>query len=205
MATTEDLTVYGRLILQELMVPMWSMDGEGWVEGKVNLLTPRLAKYYTDHSERHFMPSIGVALGLAQEGRQIIGRWGLSRIPDQEYALTASVVTHKAQRKVREALLTRGPELQEGDLLDLKDFLGSDPEGHCLMQSDVARELVRRAGPACVDLEEEHTPTEIAEEVPVDQAAEEVLEQMVAAAPTDQPQTEFWISRTARTQFRRLH
>eukprot|EP00971_Amphidinium_carterae_P050390 992641-Amphidinium_carterae.2 len=38
----------------------------------------------------------------------------------------------------------------------------------------------------------------------VEPAADQ-LEHMTAAAPTDQPQTDFWISRTARTRFRRLH
>eukprot|EP00971_Amphidinium_carterae_P342517 6481849-Amphidinium_carterae.1 len=77
MASTEEVTAYGRLILQELRVPRWGADGEGWVEAQEALLSPRMVKYYTDHSERHFMPSIGITLGLSQEERQIIGRWGL--------------------------------------------------------------------------------------------------------------------------------
>eukprot|EP00971_Amphidinium_carterae_P085635 1694502-Amphidinium_carterae.1 len=83
MASTEEVTAYGRMVLQELKVPRWGLEGEGWIEDQGNLLTPRMVRYYTDHSERHFMPSIGIALGLAQEERQLIGRWGLSSIPDQ--------------------------------------------------------------------------------------------------------------------------
>eukprot|EP00971_Amphidinium_carterae_P228330 4528924-Amphidinium_carterae.1 len=96
------------------------------------------------------MPSMRMALQVPQEQRQIIGRWSLSKIPDQEYQLAAShwrrsclahiemerlnltrlvmttePLTENWCRYLHPDTLTLSPPLRQMNVLDLTECQGS--------------------------------------------------------------------------------
>eukprot|EP00971_Amphidinium_carterae_P199935 3968166-Amphidinium_carterae.1 len=56
MATPDNVASYGRLILQELLVPV--KTSVAWEEGPTTLLPPTTVGFWTEHSERHWLPSM---------------------------------------------------------------------------------------------------------------------------------------------------
>ena len=98
MASGEQVATYGRLVLQELAVPALH-EGVCREEGRV-LLAGRLPGHWTEHSERHFLPSYGAQVGISDPERDLVSRWNLGKLQSRDYVLSAGTVSRKVQEKV---------------------------------------------------------------------------------------------------------
>ena len=103
MASGEQVASYGRMVLQELAVPELC---EGvWQELGQVLIPGGLPGHWTEHSERHFLPSFGAQAEVSDAERDLAGRWGLGKIQSRDYVLTAGAVSRKVQEKVATAIM----------------------------------------------------------------------------------------------------
>eukprot|EP00971_Amphidinium_carterae_P305936 6079622-Amphidinium_carterae.1 len=97
MATPDNVASYGRLILQELLVPV--KTSVAWEEGPTPLLPPTTVGFWTEHSERHWLPSMSTQTDVPDAHRDIGGRWNLNKLQSREYVLTSATITRGMQYK----------------------------------------------------------------------------------------------------------
>ena len=125
MALYCDGAAMGRAVLQELRVPEWSKE-KGWLETEQALVPPEGAMLFTEHSERHWLPSLAAACGVDKSRRDYLGRWGIGR-GSNDYVLTARQVVLSIQEEVTRWLCNGDPGLDESELLrDLRTSTQGD-------------------------------------------------------------------------------
>ena len=169
--------------------------------------------FWSEHSERHVLPSIAAAQQIPKDDRDYLGRWGINAKQSGEYILTARHVITGMQATILGAIsgsiLCRYDEeellraywewLEKRDpFLDAHDFvkrlgMGSegDPEDCCLNQP---WPLIPGLAPEIVLVDDE------AGSVPV----EEMLNVATDERREPRPGEDFWVS-ISRSGFRRLH
>ena len=107
-ASSHDLATLGRLVLEQLMMPVSCADAEGhigWNEGPVRLVPCPLVGGWTGHSERCTLPSIYAAMGVPKSERDPLGRWSPSGSDD--YVRTYRALVSSLAQKFR-AMLAGG-------------------------------------------------------------------------------------------------
>jgi hypothetical protein len=115
----------GRSLLRELRVPVLGTPGH-WSESDLQLLPSPGEKFWTEHSERHFLVSVAACLSLQKDHKDFLGRWGLNREQSNAYVLTGKLIVHDAQKLVCERL-SMGCRYCEQDLLDsYEEFMFSE-------------------------------------------------------------------------------
>jgi hypothetical protein len=66
-----------RMVLSELPRPMRVGLGQ-WKESTMQMLPSPVPLFFSLHGPRHFVPSIGAALGVPKDDRDVAGRWGIA-------------------------------------------------------------------------------------------------------------------------------
>jgi len=80
MASYAAAAALGKRLLLELPLPArGARVGDCWVEDLAGgrLLPSPGHLYFTEHSERHWLPSVTGALGVTKDKRDMLGRWAV--------------------------------------------------------------------------------------------------------------------------------
>ena len=88
-----------RRVLSELPRPKRIGLGT-WTESCQQMLPPPVPLFFSLHGPRHFVPSVGAALGIHKDERDMAGRWGIAAKQSGEYVLTARNVVLKVQATI---------------------------------------------------------------------------------------------------------
>ena len=106
-----------RMTIQRLGTP--KLEDGAWRVNKQMLLAPeQMARFWTGHSARHFMPVITAAIGCPKADRDFLGRWAIGRVGSNAYMLTSRQIVERLQQAVVKSLLDGAPEYIEEELLD---------------------------------------------------------------------------------------
>jgi hypothetical protein len=109
-ARYQDRALYGRALLVDL-APTLSVGApvkflEAW---------PRAAGYWTEHSERNFLPTVAAALGFDKNKRDYIGRWKPGAQSD-DYVRSTRQILDKLQSEVARRLRAEPHFIDELDI-----------------------------------------------------------------------------------------
>ena len=123
-----DASAWGRQLLADLSLPVRGLPPRGpWEEHfELSLFTTReAALHFTEHSERHFVPSIGAAILIEKGRRDYMGRWGVdSSHQSNDYVVSARKIITGVQQEICEALSNDTKKYDEEDIYqELKDYL----------------------------------------------------------------------------------
>eukprot|EP00971_Amphidinium_carterae_P260919 5176157-Amphidinium_carterae.1 len=80
MASAERVANCNKLALSELKPPHLCADSSGWSEGDLLLLSEPVLILWTEHSERHWLPSMSAQISATDAERDIAGRWNLGKM-----------------------------------------------------------------------------------------------------------------------------
>ena len=206
----EMCSAWNRRMLGELHSPV-RIVGREWGFSDSLLLAPGgVSALWTEHSDRHFLPSASSQAGVPKPERDYLGRWGIMNQESDAYNLSARFIVASIQKKTVLYLFRGVPGLDETDLMEsLSEFatkLGHDSveilRAHKVMFGEPTlggRNLHQDL------LEPRVPPTDL---VVPDACAIVGLSPKVAnepdaiPAPKDSP---FWVSISRKSQFRRLH
>jgi hypothetical protein len=98
MMVYSDMVAMSRHLSAELAKPIWKNDH--WETGGEQLLKSPGHLSHTEHSERHFLVSVGAAIGIPKDDRDMCGRWGIMQAQSHDYMHTAREVTLRVQETV---------------------------------------------------------------------------------------------------------
>jgi hypothetical protein len=110
MARYQDRALYGRALLVDL-APTLSVG----IPIKFLAAWPRAAGYWTEHSERNFLPTVAAALGFDKNQRDYIGRWKPGAQSD-DYVRSARQILDKLQGEVARRLRAEPNFIDEQDI-----------------------------------------------------------------------------------------
>jgi hypothetical protein len=110
MARYQDRALYGRALLVDL-APAPSAG----TPIKFLAAWPRAAGYWTEHSERNFLPTVAAALGFDKNQRDYIGRWKPGAQSD-DYVRSARQILDKLQGEVARRLRAEPNFIDEQDI-----------------------------------------------------------------------------------------
>jgi hypothetical protein len=110
MARYQDRALYGRALLVDL-APSLSTGGPD----RFLAAWPRAAGYWTEHSERNFLPTVAAALGFDKNQRDYIGRWKPGAQSD-DYVRSARQILDRMQGEVARRLRARPNFIDEQDI-----------------------------------------------------------------------------------------
>lgn len=117
-AEYNDAASMGRQMLRELRRPI---GGHGsWEElDEVRLLHELGPLFWTEHSDRHFLPTVMACLGYSKPDRDYMGRWGVdSAKQSDDYMVAARKFVTSRQSEVCSQLSGVVAEYDEFDVLD---------------------------------------------------------------------------------------
>eukprot|EP00435_Cladocopium_sp_Y103_P052744 s1843_g16.t1 len=78
----------------------------GWESMPHLLLLPDgLESFFSGHSPRNFLTSVGAAIGFSRDERAYLGRWSMGMVSSEEYVRTARQVVFKIQKAVNRSLV----------------------------------------------------------------------------------------------------
>ena len=199
-----------RMVLGTLKTVSVESDGR-WTEGTELLIPSPGPLFWTEHSERHVLPSIAAAQEIDKTSRDYLGRWGINSKQSGEYVLTARHVITGVQSKVLEAISGVSPcKYDEDDLfrsywswLELRDP-GLDPHDYVLRlgidKVDIEKCCLHQPWPMSADGSSVPVNVEVIEPVP----PEENLNREVEKDRLPRPEEIYWVS-ISRSGFKRLH
>ena len=133
-ASSGDLAILGRKVLEETKVPVWGSDGsDTWSEGPMPLVPGPLLNGWSGHSERCTLPSLFAAMGIAKQDRDPLGRWSPSGSDD--YVRTYRALVQSLAKRLR-TMLGEGNVFKDADeeeaIEDVKVYAarscGEEPE-----------------------------------------------------------------------------
>ena len=75
-----------------------------WTETAQALLPGCLPLYWTEHSERNFVPSVAAAEEIPKDDRDVAGRWGISSKQSGEYVRTARAIVLRVQESILKSI-----------------------------------------------------------------------------------------------------
>jgi hypothetical protein len=85
-----------------------------WVEKDVPLITGELVNYWSEHSERHFLPQALASFQVEKSLRDKVGRWGVNQShQSDDYVLSQRKQIHALQRQVAQELSYRTQQYDE--------------------------------------------------------------------------------------------
>jgi hypothetical protein len=210
----------GRSLLLELKSPIWNNAEEVWQESDVVfLLTSPCHLFWTEHSERHVLPSWSAALGVDKSKRDDLGRWGIDRRQSQDYVATARLAVTSVQREVLQAVSEGCREIDEDDLMsELGEFLRKRGATDAFVKDAVENLTTPRLQGGWFGLGQAYplqpvthegmedlvlTVAEGAELPIMLPVSEDCSEPSLEKAPEEE--AEFWITLGKAGQFRKLH
>ena len=224
MADYSAAAALGRRLLSELRVPEKQPTGY-WMSGDRRLIVEHGEKFFTEHSERHFLVSVLAVLNVDSGKRDVVGRWGLNAESSDTYVLTGKHVVQEAQRLVCEKI-SSGSRYDEWELVDSyeshlalhlsKEEARDARERMTLLHSTGGGGQFGLGLPWPVDpyalafLDEPIPKEDYVEGLPelqpddgvveLDQEGPEVVQAQVPLKPPP-----FWVSIASRSKFQRLH
>jgi hypothetical protein len=74
-ASYEALRAFTLAVQDDLMIPHWSMEADGWVETDRFLLAPGISLLWSAHSPRGMLPSLAADSGMQKEDRDHLAGW----------------------------------------------------------------------------------------------------------------------------------
>lgn len=215
MADYSVMSSMSRAVLGDLVVPERQADGS-WEEKQPHmLLLPYPGTlFFTEHSERHEIPTITAANGKAKPDRDSLGRWGIGDGSDS-YLMTMKHVVLRLQRETCLELSEGPSNYEEEELFEgYRMFLQKRMPGQNL-QPWLAHMVILGADntlgqpwPLAVPANEMEVAAQAA-----DQVSDATVESRALLGPSmlnddDRPmpcmRDPFWMSCTA-SGFRRLH
>ena len=104
-------------------------------EPSVPLLLPGGARFWTEHGERNWLPSLGAVLGFSREDMNRVGRWASDT--SETYAWTTRAIVDSSQRAVACSLADPGqrhsflksPSRPLSRHVEVKDLIGGGGAG----------------------------------------------------------------------------
>ena len=114
MASYADAAGYSRALLGDLPDVVARSTGTGFEEVSRKLFSPAGVAFWTEHSDRKFLPTHAAAFGVEKSRRDFCGRWR----PDasDDYVASAQNVVAGVQREVAKAFGGADTRLDEGEL-----------------------------------------------------------------------------------------
>jgi hypothetical protein len=107
----------GRALLTTLRVPV--KGPQGWIASEQELVDPKIASFWSEHSERHVLTRWATIMQIPKEDKNQIGRWCPSGA--DQYVSDARVAVLSAQKKVATSLRKGVSSLYDED--DIKPAL----------------------------------------------------------------------------------
>ena len=119
MAKYSDVSAMSRLILRELKRPVRCSITRRWEESDSYLILPPGHLFWSEHSERHFLPGATAALGYSRDDRDYLGRWGIDAQRSDDYVATSRQVVMRLQEGLCKAISsgTGGGRYDEDDVI----------------------------------------------------------------------------------------
>ncbi len=85
----------------QLMMPVFNrVEGYWEFSDAVELVPEPAGLFWSEHSERHWLPSMAALAGVAKDTRDFVGRWHLGLHQSSDYILTARQVVKGVQAEV---------------------------------------------------------------------------------------------------------
>jgi hypothetical protein len=208
MASYTDRAAYGRALLAELALPARRLPSQEPAPPVFTL--KRSSGYWTEHSERNFLPSVAASLGIEKARRDYIGRWQPSKQSD-DYVRSARQIVAAIQSEVASKLRADPKYLDEAPLRSgFAEYLCATGESKDSADLEASRllpcwEIVK-------DLPGPEVPPNLGPLIVQDRVLlpaadlESDGHQSDDASPAAPPSgAGYWISITKRRAFRRLH
>jgi hypothetical protein len=218
MADYPEASAWGRTLLRELRMPRKGIYPEVvWTEiEELRLFScDDVALFFTEHSERHWIPSVSAALHVEKSVRDYAGRWGVdSSHQSNDYVVSARKIITGLQRQVCEALSTGTEDYDEEDiLLELTGFL-KDRGINKAMLDRIRRDISSPFKGGVFGLKQAWPLVEFDSLLPVEdiEESQQALDELLAQVPKpvvvrelDPSSAPLWYSVSAGRGFRRLH
>ena len=202
MASYSECSGLSRSLMLDLFVPVFR--GGSWKESDVKLMTFPSPLYWSEHSERHWLPSAAADSRVPKDSRDFIGRWKPGQSND--YIITAKQVVLDVQQQVLEAIFKEGEVgVDDSEVLSgLQAFADrrGDSIGNTLksLQFPFASRAHGGMGKPWVGYDVSQEPGE-------DWVGEAECSQASSdpQASALEEEGQFWVSIQGRSGFRRLH
>ena len=107
----------GRKLLLELHRPVRGADAV-WREGEPELVPSPGHLFWSEHSERHWGPSVATAIGVSKDRADYLGRWAINAKQSHDYALTSKQVVLGVQVEMSKAVSHGPSHYEESELID---------------------------------------------------------------------------------------
>lgn len=102
-----ECSAHSRGLTQALGLPKFSRASGAWEFVEDVLLAPEPAGlFWSEHSERHFLPSTAALAEVPKDTRDFVGRWHLGLHQSSDYVFTARQVVRGVQARVMEYLFS---------------------------------------------------------------------------------------------------
>lgn len=129
MASYAECSAWDRDLLHELRMPAYGAQTLRWKGLEEHRLVPvPMGLFWTEHSERHWLPSAAAAAGIAKDRRDFVGRWGLGLHQSNDYVLSSRQVVRGVQKEVLTFLFTQG--LDEDEVMENYGAFVAEHGGH---------------------------------------------------------------------------
>lgn len=205
MMSYSEASALSRGLSAQLRIPVRGKSGAWQLVAGSRLLPDELGKLFTEHSERHFLPSVAAEAGEGAERRSFLGRWGIDSYAGSEYNLSARQIVIDLQGKVVRFLNEGKPGHDETELLEeiaeTCKAAGLDHvaivRGHTVLFGTPGA-----SGRSLHQMTAGMGPPAAAEEQPVELPPSEAL---VATSEAKESPSPFWVSVARRTKHRKLH
>ena len=199
-------------LLSDLLVPRRVIGG--WVANTGSLLLPDgLEGHFTGHSPRKFLTSVAAAIGFHRDQRAYLGRWAMGMVASEEYVRTSRQVVYTIQKAVNRSIVAGfDQEYFEDEAIDrlckTAESLGANPnrikKRHSVSSTLPGRFCLGGVFPTLEVNADDWFEVGINEDDESTLAAN-ILDQKAKEAAAVQEVTNFFVTVSRRTAFRRLH
>jgi len=125
--TYPEALVSDRILLSLLNTPF--MKKGIWSSAADPLMPEEMLGYFSEHSERHFLPRLSIAAGFSREERDYLGRWSPSGA--DSYVTDSEQIVTKIQKSVALKLRMGDPDLHRNrsEVASMKTYLSKRGHG----------------------------------------------------------------------------
>ena len=197
----------GRRLLTELRIPVRVEHSDYWEASADRLLENPAQMFWSEHSERHFLPTWAASLGIETGKRDFLGRWGAAGHQSNDFMAVAREAVLGIQEEILSAVAKGHRRIQEDDLVrNFHRYLlekGMDPRSAKLVQ------ILKRTEEGYLGLQQPWPNLDLDAAFEATLGSEgattvdaEGASGQMAGAPEE---ASFWVSISGKRGFRRLH
>ena len=208
----QNLNSYMRYVLSIVKKPLrGGRNVKSWMESGETLTSGELTNFWSGHSGRHWLPTHAANIGIPKEQRDYLGRWQAGAQESNAYVLSAKQIVTSIQRDVNKAICEGHVGLTEGELIEELKNYGQERgvvqrDGrwfHIMLRMPDYRYGLKTLYPTLQMLIEDDELEEMVagwgQPVPLEE------KEKAAGSKSTSVDMKYWVSKSRRTGFRRLH